>query len=90
AFVNGAAANVHDFDDTHLPTVIHPAAPVVPAVLAGVCFVHGAAGLAQYSDAAVTEPAVRAVGGKVHERNTPGPRQPKRAISRGARLRAAI
>jgi 2-methylcitrate dehydratase PrpD len=34
AFVNGAAANVFDFDDTHLPTVIHPAAPVVPAVLA--------------------------------------------------------
>jgi len=33
AFVNAAAANVHDFDDTHLPTVIHPAAPVVPAVL---------------------------------------------------------
>ena len=34
ACVNGAAANVHDFDDTHLPTVIHPAAPVVPAILA--------------------------------------------------------
>ena len=34
SFINGAAANVHDFDDTHLPTVIHPAAPVVPAVLA--------------------------------------------------------
>jgi 2-methylcitrate dehydratase PrpD len=34
AFVNGAAANVFDFDDTHLPTVIHPAAPVVPAILA--------------------------------------------------------
>ena len=34
AFVNAAAANVLDFDDTHLPTVIHPAAPVVPAVLA--------------------------------------------------------
>jgi 2-methylcitrate dehydratase PrpD len=34
AFVNAAAANVFDFDDTHLPTVIHPAAPVVPAVLA--------------------------------------------------------
>jgi 2-methylcitrate dehydratase PrpD len=33
AFVNGAAANVLDFDDTHLPTVIHPAAPVAPAVL---------------------------------------------------------
>ncbi|HKC45604.1 MAG TPA: MmgE/PrpD family protein [Burkholderiales bacterium] len=34
AFLNAAAANVFDFDDTHLPTVIHPAAPVVPAVLA--------------------------------------------------------
>ncbi len=34
AFVNAAAANVHDFDDTHLPTVIHPAAPVVPVALA--------------------------------------------------------
>lgn len=34
AFVNGAAANVLDFDDTHLATVIHPAAPVVPAALA--------------------------------------------------------
>jgi 2-methylcitrate dehydratase PrpD len=34
AFLNAAAANVLDFDDTHLPTVIHPAAPVAPAVLA--------------------------------------------------------
>jgi 2-methylcitrate dehydratase PrpD len=34
SFINGAAANAHDFDDTHLPTVIHPAAPVVPAALA--------------------------------------------------------
>ena len=34
AFVNAASANVLDFDDTHLPTVIHPAAPVVPAGLA--------------------------------------------------------
>src|SRR5215475_6645434 len=34
SFLNAAAANVFDFDDTHLPTVIHPAAPVVPAVLA--------------------------------------------------------
>ena len=34
AFVNAASANVLDFDDTHLPTVIHPAAPVIPAVLA--------------------------------------------------------
>jgi len=34
AFLNAAAANVYDYDDTHLRTVIHPAAPVVPALLA--------------------------------------------------------
>lgn len=34
AFLNAAAANVHDFDDTHLRTVIHPAAPIAPALLA--------------------------------------------------------
>jgi 2-methylcitrate dehydratase PrpD len=34
AFLNAAAANVYDFDDTHLRTVIHPAAPVAPALLA--------------------------------------------------------
>ena len=34
AFLNAAAGNVHDFDDTHLRTVIHPTAPVAPALLA--------------------------------------------------------
>jgi len=34
AFLNAAAANVHDFCDTHLATVIHPSAPVAPALLA--------------------------------------------------------
>ena len=34
AFVNGAAANVLDFCDTHHPTIIHPTAPVAPALLA--------------------------------------------------------
>ena len=34
AFLNAAGANVHDFCDTHLRTVIHPTAPVSPAVLA--------------------------------------------------------
>ena len=34
AFVNAASANVHDFCDTHLKTVIHPTAPVAPALLA--------------------------------------------------------
>jgi 2-methylcitrate dehydratase PrpD len=34
AFVNAVSINVHDFDDTHLPTIIHPAAPIAPALLA--------------------------------------------------------
>lgn len=34
AFLNAAAANVHDFCDTHLRTVIHPTVPVAPALLA--------------------------------------------------------
>jgi 2-methylcitrate dehydratase PrpD len=34
AFLNAAGANVLDFCDTHVPTVIHPTAPVVPALLA--------------------------------------------------------
>jgi 2-methylcitrate dehydratase PrpD len=34
AFVNAASANVFDFDDTHPETIIHPTAPVAPALLA--------------------------------------------------------
>src|SRR3984885_11602610 len=34
AFLNAAGANVHDFCDTHLRTVIHPTSPVAPALLA--------------------------------------------------------
>lgn len=34
AFVNTIASNLLDYDDTHLATVIHPSAPVAPAVLA--------------------------------------------------------
>jgi 2-methylcitrate dehydratase PrpD len=34
AFLNAAGANVFDFCDTHVPTVIHPTAPVAPALLA--------------------------------------------------------
>lgn len=33
-FLNAASMNVLDFDDTHIPTIIHPTAPVVPAVFA--------------------------------------------------------
>lgn len=34
SFVNTIAANLLDFDDTHLETVIHPTAPVAPVALA--------------------------------------------------------
>ena len=34
AFLNAASANAFDFDDTHVPTVIHPSAPVAPALFA--------------------------------------------------------
>lgn len=34
ALFNGISSHVFDFDDTHLKTVIHPAGPVVSAVLA--------------------------------------------------------
>jgi 2-methylcitrate dehydratase PrpD len=34
AFLNAACANVDDFCDTHIPTVIHPTAPVAAALLA--------------------------------------------------------
>jgi 2-methylcitrate dehydratase PrpD len=34
AFVNAVSANLLDFDDTHLETIIHPAAPVAATVLA--------------------------------------------------------
>ena len=34
AFLNAVSANVLEYDDTHLPTVIHPGAPVAPGLLA--------------------------------------------------------
>jgi 2-methylcitrate dehydratase PrpD len=34
AFLNAAGANVYDFCDSHVRTVIHPTAPVAPALLA--------------------------------------------------------
>jgi 2-methylcitrate dehydratase PrpD len=34
AFINAISANLLDYDDTHLQTVIHPTAPVAPVTLA--------------------------------------------------------
>jgi len=41
AFVNGVLAHSLDYDDTHLPSILHPSASVVPAALA----------IAEWSDA---------------------------------------
>ena len=51
ALVNGTLAHSLDFDDTHLPSVLHPSSSVVPAALA-VAEATGATG-AQMLDAAV-------------------------------------
>jgi 2-methylcitrate dehydratase PrpD len=34
ALLNGISSHIHDFDDTHLKTVIHPEGPVASAILA--------------------------------------------------------
>ena len=34
AFMNALSANVLEFDDTHMPTIIHPTAPVAPPLFA--------------------------------------------------------
>jgi len=34
AMVNGTYSHALDFDDTHLPSIVHPSAPMVPALLA--------------------------------------------------------
>ena len=34
ASLNAMSGNVFDFDDTHMPTIIHPTAPVAPALFA--------------------------------------------------------
>ncbi|MGH9109602.1 MAG: MmgE/PrpD family protein [Acidimicrobiales bacterium] len=48
AFVNGVLAHSLDYDDTHLPSVLHPSASVVPAALATAqaCGASGAATIA--------------------------------------------
>ena len=34
ALINGISSHVHDYDDTHLETIIHPTGPVASALLA--------------------------------------------------------
>jgi 2-methylcitrate dehydratase PrpD len=59
ALVNGTLAHSLDFDDTHLPSVLHPSSPVIPAALA-VAEATGASGGALLDGAGVgIEVAVR-------------------------------
>ena len=59
ALVNGTLAHSLDFDDTHLPSVLHPSSPVIPAALA-VAESTGAGGAALLDGAGVgIEVAVR-------------------------------
>ncbi|HLS76945.1 MAG TPA: MmgE/PrpD family protein [Nocardia sp.] len=52
ALVNGTLAHALDFDDTHLPSVLHPSASVVPAALA-VAEASGASGASLLAAVAV-------------------------------------
>jgi 2-methylcitrate dehydratase PrpD len=40
ALANGVLAHSLDYDDTHLPSVLHPSAPVIPAALAAAEMAH--------------------------------------------------
>jgi len=43
ALVNGISSHVHDFDDTHIPTILHPTGPIMAAALA-LAEMHGSSG----------------------------------------------
>ncbi|MEO6157250.1 MAG: MmgE/PrpD family protein [Ilumatobacteraceae bacterium] len=59
AFVNGVLAHSLDYDDTHLPSVLHPSASVVPAALASAELVGASAAEAMRAAAAGIEICVR-------------------------------
>lgn len=65
AEVNGFLAHFQDYDDTHFPTVLHPSAPVWPAVLAAAeeC---GASGLDTLTAFALGEEAACRIAMSVH------------------------
>jgi 2-methylcitrate dehydratase PrpD len=61
ALINGAMAHALDFDDTHLPSVLHPSASVVPAALATAEAV-GASGRALLAAVAVGDEITNRLG----------------------------
>jgi 2-methylcitrate dehydratase PrpD len=61
ALVNGTLAHALDFDDTHLPSVLHPSASIVPAALA-VAQMIGASGSAMIAAIAVGDEICNRIG----------------------------
>lgn len=61
AMVNGTLAHALDFDDTHLPSVLHPSSSVVPAALA-VAEAQGATGAALLAAVAVGDEVCNRLG----------------------------
>ena len=59
AFVNGVLAHSLDYDDTHLPSILHPSASIVPAALATAESVGGSGAEALAAVAAGIEVCVR-------------------------------
>ncbi len=59
AFANGVLAHSLDYDDTHLPSVLHPSASVVPAALAAAEHVGASGELTSRAIAVGLEVAVR-------------------------------
>lgn len=69
AFANGVLAHSLDYDDTHLPSVLHPSASVVPAGLAAAEH-HGAAGPAVLDAIGVGIEVVVRLGMAGYDRDT--------------------
>ena len=75
-FLNSAGANIDDFCDTHLPTVIHPTSPVLPAVLAACAEAGIPAGPINPIDRVFADPQVEARGMRIELEGVPGVRSP--------------
>ncbi len=63
AMLTGIAIHLEDFDDTHLPTVLHPAAPILPAALAAAQWKKGASTEVLRAIAVGAEVAIRVGNG---------------------------
>ncbi len=59
AWANSALGHYLDFDDTHLETIVHPSAPVIPAVLSLGQVLHGDGREALLASAVGMEAAIR-------------------------------